>query len=164
MPSDWARGRDMNGKTEINGLKMEIFDVIFRKPVRIENERAVTVGKIWGNYENLRQLWCDRGRWWKPNIELRRPLKKCSSEKMLLYVLINELWRFDKICWSRPCSSSVRVTAWESAPPMFSILRTKRCWARQNITLLLSPRHHACSIISFYGRTPFAFQMVRQHG
>lgn len=36
----------MNGKTEINGLKMEIFDVIFREPVRIEDERAVTVGKI----------------------------------------------------------------------------------------------------------------------
>ena len=39
----------MHGTTEINGLKMEIFDVIFREPVRIEDERAVTVGKIGGN-------------------------------------------------------------------------------------------------------------------
>ena len=41
----------MNGETEINGLKMEIFDVIFREPVRIEDERAVTLLNIRRNYD-----------------------------------------------------------------------------------------------------------------
>jgi hypothetical protein len=41
----------VNGETEINGLKMEIFDVIFREPVRIEDERAVTLLNIRRNYD-----------------------------------------------------------------------------------------------------------------
>ena len=41
----------MNGETEINGLKMEIFNVIFREPVRIEDERAVTLLNIRRNYD-----------------------------------------------------------------------------------------------------------------
>ena len=41
----------MHGTTEINGLKMEIFDVIFREPVRIEDERAVTLLNIRRNYD-----------------------------------------------------------------------------------------------------------------
>ena len=40
----------MNGKTEINGLKMEIIDVIFREPVRIEDERGQS---RWGKFETI---------------------------------------------------------------------------------------------------------------